>query len=227
MEASLLSLRSCGSVFVCMWFADHLPAWLALGAWEKDFTGIFLISSGHRYVTPSIFNGKMVPEISAWKLNCGVRECWRSFQGGTEKRSGWWGELDGISLWIRVGLGLGRWLWGDPRLPVQSSAQTPGFVPFKFRHLIIALEGGSEFSITSSVGNSRVQAWIWRWIYPAFVLPQEECLPQKKVPSREITAVVEQVPCALPCRGTVVDVFSSGSPPSELWRKTEAWAWQR
>lgn len=156
MEASLLSLSSCRSVFVCMWFADHLPAWLGLGARGRDFGWIFLISSGHRYVTPSIFNGKMVPEISAWKLSCRVRECWGGLQGGTGKHPGWWAELDGTSLCIRIELGMSRWLWGDPRVPVQSSAQTPGFVPFKFRHLIIALERGIEFSITSSVG-SRVQ----------------------------------------------------------------------
>lgn len=77
----------------------------------------------------------------------------------------------GLSLWVRVGLGFSRWLWGDPRLPVQCSAQTPGFIPFNLRHLITALEGGSEFSITSSARSSRVQACIWKWFYPAFVLP--------------------------------------------------------
>lgn len=136
----------------------------------------------------------MVPEISGWKLSCGVRECWGNLQGVTGKHHRWWAELDGTSLWMRVGLGLSRWLWGDPRLPVQSSAQTPRFVSFKFRHLITALEGGNEFSVTSSLRSSRVQACIWSWLYPAFVLPQGESLPQKKVLSRETTAMVEQVP---------------------------------
>lgn len=136
--AASLCLCACGLLTIC----QHGWVGGTREGFSVDFSNQFRSQVCN---APSIFNGKMMPEISVWKLSCGVRECWENLQGVTGKHRRWWAKSNGMSLW-----------------------------------------------------SSRVQACIWSWFYPVFVLPQKMSLPQMF--SRETTAMVEQVPWALPCR---------------------------
>lgn len=170
----------------------------------------------------------MVPKISAWKRSGRITECWGNLQGVLGKHHGWWAELYGLSLWVRVGLGFRRWLWGDPRLPVQCSAQAPGFSHLSsgtwsqlgkrkwiFYHQLCEKQQGSSLyleMILSSLCPATESLFLRR-----------RCSPGKPRLwwGRRLGLYPRDG------RRTLMDVFSGCSPPSELGRKTEAWASQR
>lgn len=165
--AANLCLCACGLLTIC----QHGWVGGTREGFSVDFSNQFRSQVCN---PPSIFNRKVTPEISVWKLSCGVRECWGNLQGVTGKHHGWWAELNSMSLW-------------NSRFKPVSGV---GFIqPLSCHRRCLFLR--------CSPGKPR----LW-W---------SRCLGL----------------CPADGRGTAVDVFSGCSPPSELGRKTEAWAWQR